>query len=114
MWFHRLDNSTAVCPIDIRGIVTSINAANKDGRRTGTLGFVRVEGKREPDTQFDKADIRVPTDCKIQRTCGNITKIEGFNSLKKGSKVEATFIGPVAESYPVQAKAQSIIILDKE
>lgn len=112
--FHRSHAANNNSTVDIRGIVTSITVADQGGRRVGTLGFIRVEGKLEPDTQFDKAVIRITTDCKIQRACGNLHKADNFSSLKEGSKVEAAFIGPVAESYPVQAKAQSVIILDKE
>ena len=32
--------------------------------------------------------------------------------IKAGSKVQCVFTGPVAESYPVQAKASEVLILE--
>lgn len=112
LWFCGSNAATETSAMDIRGIVTNIDLANESGQRTGTLGFLRVEGKREPDTEYDKAIIRITTDCKIQRLNGNARQTVNFKAIRKDSKVEARFIGGVAASDPPQATAQAIIILD--
>lgn len=70
-----------------------------------------VEGKVEQDTQYDKASIRIKDNTKIYEK--DAKKELEVNSLKEGAKVEVIFEGPVAESYPVQADAKTIIITEQ-
>ena len=57
-----------------------------------------------------KASIRITKSTKLQRQGGKETLIT-FEDLKSGLKAEAAFVGPVAESYPVQANAGCVTIL---
>jgi hypothetical protein len=93
--------------IDIRGRITSVSAAENG------FGSIRVEGQKEPDTNVDKASIRVTSKTHIFRD-ENGKRIEaGFSDLKIGQRVTAQFTGPVAESYPVQATGGEIVILSQ-
>lgn len=94
---------------DIRGRITSINAG--DGTQPGILGFVRVEGTLEDDTNYDRAVVTVTANTNvIVRDAGGQRRAT-FASLEVGQTVEAHFTGPVLQSYPVQATAQQITIL---
>jgi hypothetical protein len=90
-------------PISIRGEVTKLN----DGR-------MLVEGKKEKDTDYDKASVTITKDTMILRAEGELLKPAKLEDIKVGMILEITFKGPVAESYPVQAKAGKVVILPKE
>ena len=90
---------------DIRGIITSITAGSGD-----VVGSVRIEGAIDQDSAYDKAVVRVESDTQIFRQAGNALMEVTFGDLTVGQTVEAWFTGPVAESYPVQAKASWIVI----
>jgi hypothetical protein len=92
---------------DIRGKITSISPA--DAANAG--GSVLIEGAREKDTNADKAATRITAKTQIFRLQDGRKIARKFRDLKVGQTVEATFAGPVAESYPVQGTAGEIIIL---
>src|SRR5262245_41483966 len=98
---------------DIRGLITRVAEANKEARQKGNLGTILVEGYKEPTTQYDKASVRVTDKTRITLRFGPEKKNWGFEDLKKGRKVQIIFIGPVAESYPVQATAKEIVVLEE-
>ncbi len=91
---------------DIRGVITDISDGSGD-----VTGSVRIEGAIDQDTGYDKAVVRVESDTRILRQVGNATQELAYSDLKVGQTVEAWFTGPVAESYPVQAKASQIVVL---
>lgn len=93
---------------DIRGVITDISDGSGD-----VIGSVRIEGAIDADTEYDKAVVRVESDTRILRQAGNATQEVTFSNLAVGQTVEAWFTGPVAESYPVQAKASQIVILSE-
>jgi beta-N-acetylhexosaminidase len=97
---------------DIRGKITNVSP-NQTGRGPETLGRIRVEGKVEKDTGFDKASIRITNETVIERKGKDGKRTaEKFSAFKEGQLVESTFTGPIAESYPVQTAAKSILILE--
>jgi hypothetical protein len=100
----------ALWAADIRGKITSISPA--DPQNAGRfLGAVLIEGAIQKDTTHDKAMTRVWAQTQLFKM-ENGKKIEAhFSDLKVGQTVEATFSGPVAESYPVLATAGEIVIL---
>ncbi len=107
--------------VDIRGLVTAVqrtDAQNSGNLAFGrTIGSILVEGAIEDDTTFDKARIRVTDKTRIfQRERGERQAVtfDSINIGKVSVKVEVQFtIGPVAESYPVQATAAEIVILSQ-
>ena len=92
----------------IRGEIRSLlPAAGGDD-----LGFARIEGRKDEDTEYDRADVTITRETTIARRRGGMQEPLPFDSLRAGMKVEATFTGPVMESYPVRATAASITILE--
>ena len=96
--------------IDIRGQITNIRRADQDVDDK-LLGAILIEGVKEADTRFDKASVRVTKETRIFDGRETERKQVSFDTLKTGQKVSAQFVGPVMESYPVQATAGEIIIL---
>ena len=88
--------------IGIRGTITDINAG-KDGAN------ILVEGNIEPDTEYDKASVRIDTRTMIQKD--DLSRLFEYTDLKLGDKVEVVFRGAVAESYPVQGTAEIVRII---
>ena len=92
--------------IGIRGEITDI----KNTRTSNIPNIILlVEGSIEKDTMYDKASITVSEKVKVIRKSNN--KELDISSLKVSDKVEVFFAGPVAESYPVQAEAKKILLL---
>lgn len=92
---------------DIRGTITAVSPGMSD-----VIGYARIEGNIEPDTEYDAAVVRIEEDTDIFRTENGQQVVAGFDDLEAGQQVEAWFTGAVAESYPVQAKASRIVILE--
>ena len=95
--------------VDIRGRITQ---HHRSVQGEPPIGTIRVEGTLEAGTSYDKASVRITRDTRIFKGRGG--RRMPFNSLTVGTLVEATFTGPVAESYPVQATASEIVILESE
>jgi hypothetical protein len=98
---------------DIRGAITKVNASDDDVKKKGILGTLLVEGTKERTTNYDKASVKISNKTKILKQDGKERKEAKFEDLKKGCKVQIDFTGPVAESYPVQATAGTVIILEE-
>jgi len=79
--------------VDVRGKITELSAADAAGRKAGRLGFLRVEGVKEKDTDHDKAAVTVTARTRIEKRVGEKRKPAKFADLKKGAKVEVTFTG---------------------
>jgi len=58
----------------------------------------------------DKASVRVTTSTRILLGAGSSTKAGTLADLSAGATVRVWFTGPVAESYPVQATAGTLLI----
>ncbi|WP_287155676.1 DUF3221 domain-containing protein [Candidatus Solincola tengchongensis] len=97
---------------DIRGYVTQVAVPMPPppGASDTMVGKVLVEGELEEDTRYDRAWVTVMPETRIYRVSDGSGVY--FNDLEKGVKVEVFFTGPVMESYPVQATASEIRILD--
>ncbi len=95
---------------DIRGIITNVSIADEKKN----LGHLRVEGKIESDTGFDKAMIRVTATTKLERSLKGKLVSASISEFKEGCHVEAGFEGPIAESYPVQVNAGWLLLLEKK
>lgn len=100
-------NKPATETVDIRGRVVQ---ARRNAQGEPPVGTLQVEGTLEPGTRYDKATVRVSRETKI--FLGHDGKPTSFSFLHEGDLVEVTFSGPVAESYPVQATAARIVILE--
>lgn len=90
-------------PPDIRGKITHF-AEIPNGVA------ILVEGKVAEGTTYDKASVTVNKATEVVRE-GKDDDV-GIKALSAGQTVEVWFTGPVAESYPVQAAAEKVVILE--
>lgn len=90
--------------VDIRGTVKNVTIY-------GNAATILVEGQKENDTSYDKASVRIDQHTLI--TMGVTSRDVDVGVIQVGDKVEVTFTGPVAESYPVQALAELINIIEE-
>jgi hypothetical protein len=97
---------------DIRGSVTQITPADDGAKQRGVVGILRVEGVKEETTKYDKAVISIMAKTTITKMVGKKKQVCTFADIKKGAKVQADFTGPVDDSYPVGAIAQTLLILE--
>ena len=97
--------------VSIRGMPASVNPANDEDKKAGILGTVLMEGRKDKDTEYEKAMVKVTRATRIFQQVGRELKPASFADLKPGVKMEIQFQGPVAESFPVQATAGKIVIL---
>lgn len=93
---------------DIVGQITAIQPAEAPG---DLIGSVLIEGTREENPQYDRASVRITAETRILQ--GDDRQPVTFEALETGQRVEARFSGPVMESYPVQALAGEIVILEQ-
>ncbi len=100
------DDGASDMDVSIRGDIVDIQAAD------GTGTSVRIEGEIEPDTAYDAAVVSITEQTKIYRQTGSERREVTADELASGQRVEAVFTGPVMESYPVQATASQIVILE--
>jgi len=91
----------------IRGRITTLTPGTTEDSAT-----ILVEGEIEADTSFDKASVRIDDDTEVLQKGDDSFEPATVDNLEEGQLVEAWFEGPVAESYPVQAYAARIVILD--
>ena len=89
---------------DITGFVTSVS-----GRADGVT--VLVEADPSHPSFGDKASVAVTSNTRITRRAQGGEVAATFRDLVPGLQVEVWFDGPVATSYPVQGKAQALVIL---
>ncbi len=111
-YLFKLPQSFSSDQTDVRGEITQFTRAEGEGSHK-VLGRALIEGVKEPDTQVDKASVAVTTETKLFIKRGGEREPAEFAELKKGQRVEARFTGPVRESYPVQATAGEITILEE-
>ncbi len=99
----------------IRGRITSLDAirAGLGASRPAPIGSILVEGRVEADTSLDKAALTITEGTEVLRRGGGGAETgSSFADLRAGQTVEAWTTGPVRESYPVQATASRIVILE--
>lgn len=90
--------------IGIRGEIKQI-AWNDDKE----ISHLYVEGIKEEDTDYDKANIKITDKTKFIQKGSNHELSE--TKLQQGMKIEVIFEGAVAESYPVQGTAKEVRIV---
>ncbi|HZL06285.1 MAG TPA: DUF3221 domain-containing protein [Coriobacteriia bacterium] len=90
----------------IRGVITTITSGD------GSLGSILVEETTPQGLSFDKASLTVTKDSKLIRAVNAAYERIAFADLRSGTLVEVWTTGPVAESYPVQAAAGTLVVLE--
>ena len=89
----------------IRGTITEVSRSAK---------VVLVEEDPASRSGLAKGEFAVTDETEILEQRGEDLVPVPFEKLRVGQKVEATYAGPVAESYPTQGVAARIVILDSE
>ena len=87
----------------IRGTITDISLSAE---------VVLVEEDPSDESSSAKGEFAVTKETEILERRGG--KLASFEDLRVGQIVEATYAGPVAESYPTQGTAGRIVILDDD
>jgi hypothetical protein len=88
----------------IRGTIVSVLPAEE-------LGSIAVEAPEPPVFEYDRASIAITDKTTLLRETGDgdIEKIS-FGEFRLEQRVDVWFTGPVAESYPVQATAGTVLV----
>ncbi len=95
----------ALAQSSIRGEITSVSRSAQ---------VVLVEEDPSDESGSAKGEFAVDGETEIlEQTDGDLTPVP-FEDLRVGQVVEATYTGPVAESYPTQGVAGRIVILDED
>ncbi len=89
-------------PASIAGRVTAVD---RSGER---IGSVRVEARPADTAGSAKAVVRITQGTAVFGAAA--TGRADFNALRVGQWVRVWFVGPVRESYPVQADAGTVVI----
>ena len=89
---------------DITGYITSVS-----GRSDGVT--VLVESEPSHPSIGDKASVAVTSSTRITRKAPGGEVAATARDLVPGRQVQVWFDGPVATSYPVQGKAQALVIV---
>jgi hypothetical protein len=87
---------------DIAGVVTALDI---------TRGSMLIEEDPSQTSGSDKASVSVGSSTQFFARSGGALSNAALADVRIGQRVEAWFDGPVAESYPVQAKARTIVIV---
>jgi uncharacterized protein (TIGR03437 family) len=96
---------------DVRGKITKIVPADGAAKQKGIVGSFLVEGDVAPDTTVDKAAVTATVETRLFEQQGQDRRPSAFDSLKIGQTVQVRFAGPASQSYPVQATASEVVIL---
>jgi hypothetical protein len=89
----------------IRGTITEVSRSAK---------VVLVEEDPASQSGLAKGEFAVTDKTEILEQRGEDLVPVPFEKLRVGQKVEATYAGPVAESYPTQGVAGRIVILEED
>lgn len=88
---------------------TAARTGHDAGGREGDVGTALVEAR--PGVQGGASDaLRITTATRILRAQGGRLVPASWGDLRTGQRVEAWHRGPVAESYPRQATAGTLVI----
>jgi hypothetical protein len=101
---------TTLRDADIRGTIVSFDGVDAE---RGIVAQILVEGEIESDTDYDKALVSITKETRIVRISADDSYAEaGSQDLVPGIRIQVLFTGPVMESYPVQAVALHLVILE--
>ena len=97
-------NTAAPANPDVRGTITSVSGS-------ATSGSIFIDGTTLEISGIDKAKLTINDATEILRQQGGKLQRARFSDLRVGQTAQATFSGPVLQSYPVQGTARQVIIL---
>jgi hypothetical protein len=98
----------------VRGAIEKIAPPGEGPKKNELRGYVTVVGKKQPDTESERAVLVVTKTTHVFRQAGGKAVRARFEDLKVGQRVQATFTpGPRIMIYPPRAAAEEITILPK-
>ena len=101
----------ATVPSEAPSIVGRVETL--DGAVRGqSIVTLMVRGTPREGATFDAASVRVTRDSKVFRGTRGHPSAAAPGDITVGDEVMVWFTGPVAESYPVQATAGTVLILE--
>ncbi|MBE0476755.1 MAG: DUF3221 domain-containing protein [Coriobacteriia bacterium] len=96
----------------IVGEVESLERASSDGTTLTMLVRDRLEERGFPSGgEYDAASVRVTRDTRVFTGSARDPRTGTAEDIRGGDRVAVWFTGPVAESYPVQATAGTVLVL---
>ncbi|HOV86255.1 MAG TPA: peptidyl-prolyl cis-trans isomerase [Syntrophobacteraceae bacterium] len=96
----------------MEGTITTVTRAAPEIREAGGRGSIFVEAGPGAAPGMDRASIGITSKTQISRKTGGRLREATAHDLKKGQRVRIFISGPVGSSYPVQADADSVVILE--
>jgi Protein of unknown function (DUF3221) len=102
--------ATAELQGDMRGSMVGIYPP--DPQNDVTIGSIVIEGVMKGKDQPENVSVKITRETRIVRLQANDRIPVPFENFKIGQEVEAKFKGPVTQSYPPQAIANEIVILN--
>ncbi|MEJ7811062.1 MAG: hypothetical protein WKG32_11685 [Gemmatimonadaceae bacterium] len=92
----------------IAGTITQVSA--QQGGSGERRGSVLIEVAPADISGSDKSSVTVTRATRVYVREGGTLRAATFGELYPGQRAEAWFTGPVAESYPTQARAAVIVV----
>jgi len=97
----------------VEGTITAVTRAAPQERKAGSRGSIFVEAGPGAAPGMDRASVGITLKTRIWRKTGGRIREAAVDDLKQGQRVQILISGPVGSSYPVQADADSIVILEE-
>jgi hypothetical protein len=91
---------------------TNSGGQKEPASNTGPVVGFFIQGDSNVNMPYDQASVRITDETKIYKQQGSGLILASVDNLSAGTVAEVYFEGPVAESYPVQATAGKIIIVE--
>jgi hypothetical protein len=93
---------------DVTGVVTQVSATEGPA----AIGTLRVEENPADSSGSAKYVLTVTHETMLVVRPGELSEEIGFGDMVVGQRVQAWITGPVRESYPMQATASHVLVLD--
>jgi hypothetical protein len=97
-------------PPDVTGEVTQVSAV----QGPDAIGSLRVEENPADSSGSAKYVLTVTPATVLVVRPGGVAEEVGFGEMVVGQRVQAWITGPVRESYPMQATASHVLVLERE
>lgn len=111
---HRKAGVTSGKPSgDPNQAVSNTNSGQKEpASNNGPVAGFFIQGDSNVNMPFDQASVRITDETKIYKKQGSEMVLVSVDNISAGTVAEVYFEGPIAESYPVQATAGKIVIVE--
>jgi hypothetical protein len=105
------ENRVSIPKPGIDGRVVQVDEIGTSSGESSLLGAILVEGTMQDGTPNARVSVSITKDTRLQQQDGQSRRNITIGSLKVGQRVQVTFRGPIAESFPMQASADEIVVI---